>query len=205
MPKEGAGEIAGRDRRSSPCGAMSASNCAGISEPAGLTLRISQRLLASLPGIREILFGAPLWGVMMAVSALAALYLRNGAETSHLQSILWLFFFGGMAAWPCALLLGRFGAIGRRRETRFAAFFLCLTICTIVATAFLFAMDYRVFYARWHAPFGSRIWAYQFTITSASAVYQFVVMGIRLYLPLGFAALGLTSLWLAWRIPEQQR
>ena len=51
-------------------------------------------------------------------------------------------------------------------------------------------MDYRLFYARWHAPFGTRTWVYQFTFTSASAVYQFIVMGIRLYLPLGFAALG---------------
>lgn len=184
---------------------MSASDYAEINEPPGLTRRMGQRLLASRPTIREILFGAPLWGVMMAVSALVALYLRNGAETSHLRSILVLFFCGGLLSWPCALLLGRFGAIGRRRETRFAAFFLCLTVCTITATAFLFAMEYRLFYARWHAPFGSRTWAYQLSFTSASAVYQFVVMGIRLYLPLGFAALGLTSLWLACRKPDQQR
>ena len=67
------------------------------------------------------------------------------------------------------------------------AFFLCLTVCTIAATAFLFAMDYRIFYARWHAPFGTLTWVYQFVFTSAGAVYQFVVMGIRLYLPVGFA------------------
>jgi hypothetical protein len=160
---------------------------------------------ASLPSLREVLLGAPVWGLVMALSALVALYLRNGAETSHLSSILLLFFLGGLISWPFALMLGRFGAIGRGRETRFAAFFLCLTIGTIAATAFLFALDYRAFYARWHAPFGTRIWAYQFTFTSASAVYQFAVMGVRLYLPLGFAALGLTSLWLAARMPEQQR
>jgi len=184
---------------------MRASDYAEMNEPAVLTRRIRQRLFGSLPTVREILFGAPLWGVMMAVSALAALYLRNGAETFQLRSILVLFFCGGVVSWPCALLLGRFGALGRRRETRFAAFFLCLTVCTIAATAFLFAMDYRGFYARWHAPFGTRIWVYQLSFTSASAVYQFVVMGIRLYLPLGFATLGLTSLWLAWRMPDQQR
>ena len=184
---------------------MSASGHSRTDAQRGLTRKIAQRLLEALPGLWEVLLGAPLWGVMMAVSALAALYLRNGAETSHLSSILVLFFLGGLVSWPFALLLGRFGAIGRGRETRFAAFFLCLTLCTITTTAVLFALDYRIFYARWHAPFGTATWAYQFTFTSASAIYQFVVMGIRLYLPLGFAALAVTSLWLTCRMPKQQR
>lgn len=171
----------------------------------GGTAWLARRMRHSLPGLRETLAGAPLWGLVMALSALLALYLRNGAESSHLSSILLLFFSGGLVAWPFALFLGRFGATGRGRETRFAAFFLCLTVCTIAVTAILFALDYRIFYARWHAPFGTGTWAYQFTFTSASAIYQFVVMGIRLYLPLGFAALGLASLWLAARMPEQQR
>ncbi|WP_428428835.1 hypothetical protein [Pararhizobium sp.] len=171
----------------------------------GLTRKVAQRLRLARPGLWEVLLGAPLWGVMMAVSALAALYLRNGVETSQLSSILVLFFSGGLVSWPFALLLGRFGAIGRGRETRFAAFFLCLTLCTITTTAILFAIDYRIFYARWHAPFGTGTWVYQFTFTSASAIYQFIVMGIRLYLPLGFAALALTSLWLSCRMPKQQR
>lgn len=171
----------------------------------GRTVWLKRRMRHSLPGLPEILAGAPLWGLGMALSALLALYLRNGAETAHLTSILLLFFSGGLVAWPFALFLGRFGAIGRGKETRFAAFFLCLTVCTIAVTAILFALDYRIFYARWHAPFGTGTWAYQFTFTSASAIYQFVVMGIRLYLPLGFAALGLASLWLAARMPEQQR
>lgn len=171
----------------------------------GTVSAMAARMRASLPSFREVLFGAPVWGVVMALSALVALYLRNGAETSHLYSILVLFFLGGLVSWPFALLLGRFGAIGRGRETRFAAFFLCLTLCTIAITAVLFALDYRIFYARWHAPFGTGLWAYQFAFTSASAIYQFIVMGIRLYLPIGFAALALASLWLTWRTPEQQR
>jgi hypothetical protein len=171
----------------------------------GRVAAMALRMRASLPTLREVLLGAPIWGLVMALSALVALYLRNGAETSHLSSILVLFFAGGLVSWPFALLLGRFGAIGKGRETRFAAFFLCLTLCTIAVTAVLFALDYRVFYARWHAPFGTGTWVYQFTFTSASAIYQFIVMGIRLYLPLGFAALALASLWLTCRTPEQQR
>ena len=37
--------------------------------------------------------------------------------------------------------------------------------------------------------------------TMLTALYQFVVLGIRLYFPLGFAALTLISIWFA----RQQR
>ena len=67
-------------------------------------------------------------------------------------------------------------------------------------TAFLFALDYRVFYARWHAPTGSLIWMFQFAFTSASAVYQFGVLGSRLFLPLGLIWLPGASLYLARRM-----
>jgi uncharacterized membrane-anchored protein len=71
---------------------------------------------ASLPTVREVLLGAPLWGLVMALSALVALYLRNAAETSHLRGILVLFFSGGLVSWPFALFFGRFLAIGRGRR-----------------------------------------------------------------------------------------
>lgn len=166
---------------------------------------LRQRLSASRPGVRELVLGAPVWGTLMAVSALAGLALQNGAKTAQLPSILMLFFCGGLLSWPVSLFLGRFCANGRAVETRFAAYFLCLTILTIAATALLFALDYRSFYARWHGPVGSRLWLYQFAFTSAGAVYQFLVMGLRLYLPLGLIVLGATSLWLAVRSPDQQR
>ncbi len=183
---------------------MTSSSRAEADERAGLLRRTIRRLCSSLPSAREILIGGPVWGLMMAMSSFLALYLRNGAQTYHICSILLLFFCGGIIAWPCALFLGRFGAIGRRGETRFAAFFLCLTVCTIAATAFLFAMDYRMFYSQWHEPFGTRIWMYQFVFTSAAAVYQFVVMGVPLFVPFGFAALALASLWLARQTPGRQ-
>lgn len=166
---------------------------------------LKQRLSASRPTGRELVLGAPLWGTFMALSALTGLALQNGAKTAQLPSILLLFFCGGLLSWPVSLFLGRFCAEGRAVETRFAAYFLCLTVLTIAATALLFALDYRSFYARWHAPVGSRLWMYQFAFTSAGAVYQFLVMGIRLYLPLGLVVLAATSLRLALRRPDQQR
>lgn len=133
----------------------------------------------------------------MSLSALFGLFLQNRAETFHVQAILVIFFIGAALAWPLAIYIGRFCAIGRRRETAFAAFFVSLCVLTMAVTASVFAMEYRVFFSRWHSPFGTFFWFLQFSFTFASACYQFVVMGVRLYMPLGFAILAATSLCLA--------
>ncbi|MFB2553238.1 hypothetical protein [Ensifer soli] len=160
------------------------------------------RLRASLPPARLLLAGAPLWGMAMALSASASITLRIGA-TGRLPEVMQLYFIGGTLAWPFALVAARFLAAARPRTARFCAFLLALVAATLAMTAFLFAMDYRLFYAQWHQPFGTRIWAYQFVFTSAAAVYQFVVIGVRLYLPIGAAVLVATSLWLSARDPVE--
>ena len=146
------------------------------------------------------LAGAPLWGAAMAFSALSGLYLRLRLETGHLPLVLALFFAGGLLGWAVALPLMRPFMRRWSAERRFAAALLVLTCLTIVATAGLFALQYRIFYAQWHAAFGSRIWVYQFVFTTAGAVYQFLVMGLRLYLPVGLLLLIGASLLLARRM-----
>ncbi|MBB3464735.1 hypothetical protein FHT92_005380 [Rhizobium sp. BK377] len=136
----------------------------------------------------------------MLISAMAGLYLRNSMETSHVLDLAILYFGGGLLSWPFNLLAGRYLALGHQVEARFAAFFLVLTMGTVMMTAFLFAMDYRIFYSRWHSPFGSVIWMFQFVFTGASAIYQFLVLGLGLFLPLGLACLFATSLALAKRM-----
>ncbi|WEZ83362.1 hypothetical protein P6U16_00180 [Rhizobium sp. 32-5/1] len=173
--------------------------------PQGIFGRSGQRLRAALPSRRELLLGTPIWGLLMAASALIALLLREVGATFQLTKILTLYFAGGVIAWPFSIFIGRFCALGRSVETRFAAYFLCFTVLTIASTTLLFALHYRLFFEQWHAPFGTRIWVYQFVFTSASASYQFVVMGVRLYLPFGLAALVVASLWLAMRPHDMQR
>ncbi len=84
---------------------------------------------------------------------------------------------GGLIAWPLSLFAARCLSQNRPVETRFSAFFLCLTAGTIGTTAFLFALDYRAFYAQWHATTGTRTWMFQFAFTSLAAFYQFLVLG----------------------------
>ncbi|WP_312862796.1 MULTISPECIES: hypothetical protein [Rhizobium] len=133
----------------------------------------------------------------MAASALVTLYFRNGLLTSHITALTLIYFFGGALAWPILVPFTRRFALQQPTSARFAAFFLALSIGTAAMTAFLFAMDYRWFYSRWHAPFGSLIWIFQFLFTGASAVYQFAVLGLALFLPLGLLCLIVVSAYLA--------
>lgn len=158
------------------------------------------RLKASLPSTGTILAGGPLWGILMALSAATSLYAQDRLWLSADLDILGLYFVGGLIGWVLALPFARFCAAGRRPETRFAAWLLWLAIGTIGVTAGLFALQYRSFYSQWHAPFLSRIWVYQLVFTSASAVYQFAVIGLRLFMPLGFMLLIATSAIMARRM-----
>lgn len=163
------------------------------------------RFARAFPSASELVLGAPAWGLVTVASAWFALWLREGALTFNLAELLVMYGLGGMLGWPPALFLARFATLGRPAETRFAAYLLCLSLGTIAVTAMLFALDYRVFYARWHADTGTRTWLYQFAFTSLVAFYQFLVLGIRLYLPVGGAALLAVSLWLAGAERRQQR
>lgn len=154
------------------------------------------RFHAGWQAARRHVFLAPVWALAMPLCALASLFMAGRAGTGHTVSVLILFSIGGLLAFPTSVFLSQAIVGDRRAETRFACVFLCLTLVTIGMTAFLFAMQYRLFFSRWHAPFATRIWFYQFAFTSAGAVYQFIVMGIRLYMPVGLPALLGMSLWL---------
>jgi hypothetical protein len=66
-------------------------------------------------------------------------------------------------------------------------------------TAALYALQYRLYYSAWHAETFSVTWALQLVFTALAALYQFAVLGVRLFLPLGFAALFAVAIWFARR------
>jgi len=150
-----------------------------------------------LPALALYLSGGAVWALSMAASAFISLTLQGRVETFHLQKILAVYSAGGLGGWLLAVPLARLFTRPRCIETRFAAHFALLCLCTIGITAVVFAMDYRLFYAQWHEPFGTRIWLYQFVFTLIGASYQFLVMGLGLYLPAGLPLLAGVSLWLS--------
>lgn len=158
---------------------------------------IGRHLLHALPSPLPTALGSFGWGAAMALSAAFALEWRIGSQTSHWSMLILVYFLGGAIAWPFALYAMRVAAIRRRAEVRFAAAFLALTLGTIGFTAVIFAIIYRNFYAEWHGEFFSRLWFVQLAFTSATAIYQFAVIGLRLYLPLGLVMLFAASLWQA--------
>jgi len=157
------------------------------------------RLSASVPSLTQWTLGALAWGAAMASSCLLSITILRWTPYAHERQLLLLFFVGGVLAWLIALPLVRFFSLGRPAETRLAAALLFLSAGTVGMTAYLFAVQYRAFYAQWHAPFGTKIWAYQYAYTTASAFYQFAILGLRFYFPLGLLLVVAASILLARR------
>ncbi|MGF0538374.1 hypothetical protein ACQQ2Q_10290 [Agrobacterium sp. ES01] len=158
---------------------------------------VRTRLSASRPPALIWIVGALVWGAALTGALLVTLAILERLGEFHLTALVSIYFCGGALAWLIALPLIRFASYRRRVETRFAAGFLFLGLGTVAMTAFLFAMQYRLFYSRWHAPAGSFIWMYQFVYTSAGAAYEFCVIGVRLVFPWAPALLLAASLYLA--------
>jgi hypothetical protein len=76
-----------------------------------------------------------------------------------------------------------------RPGPRFALAFLGLSLLTIGMTATIFALHFRAYFAEWHDDELSVRLAFETGFTLAAAVYQFLVLGLRLYLPIGVIAL----------------
>jgi hypothetical protein len=157
-----------------------------------------RRLRRALPSLRIALSGAVLWGCAMGASALLNLLFLHDWETpARLRFVFLLFAAGGGVAFPLAIWLARLLSLGRRPQTAFAAAFVCLLASTIALTGGFYALQYLSYYSEWHGPAFTYLWLNQFVFTFAAALYQFAVLGVRLYFPLGFAVLFAASLWFA--------
>jgi hypothetical protein len=147
--------------------------------------------------MRMASFGALMWGVMMGASALINLLLDDWETPGKIRFVTLLYAAGGALAFPVGLFLARLFSRDRHWEVALAAAFVSLLAATLAFTGALFALQYRSYYAEWHAPAFTLTWAFEFVFTMLTALYQFVVLGIRLYFPLGFMALTAASIWFA--------
>ncbi|MER9074725.1 hypothetical protein NKH80_18225 [Mesorhizobium sp. M0904] len=163
--------------------------------------RTLHRLRRALPSLRTAFAGALLWAMAMGASALLNLLQYNWETPAKIRFVSLLYAAGGALAFPIGLFLARLVSLGRHWEIALAAAFVCLLAATIVFTGGLFGLQYRSYYVQWHAPAFTITWVFQFVFTMLTALYQFVVLGIRLYFPLGFIALAVASVWFA----RQQR
>lgn len=172
---------------------MDASN--GISPRRTKSLR--SRWLRAAPEDATIFLAALLWGLLMAASAYLSVEQLGWATRDRQAAVVALFGTGGALAYVPAVLFARFAALGRPWNVRFSASLFLLGVVTLGTTALLYAAFYRFYYSQWHAGTFSLRWAFELAFTTIGALYQFAVLGLRLFFPLGFAALLAFALWLA--------
>ncbi len=151
----------------------------------------------SLPPLLPTLACSLGWGLAAGLCALSGVMTGGWETPSKIRALFLLFGLGGVIAFPFGLFLAQLLTRRARTETAFAAAFVAFSATTIGATAGLFGLQYREYYAHWHAEPFTRIWFLQFTHTLAAAFYQFAALGMRLYFPFGFVALLAASLWFA--------
>lgn len=162
-------------------------------------MRARQRLRQSLPSLRLALAGSALWGFAMGATAFFSLLLDHWETPLRVRAVVVLFALGGAVAFPIGWTLARLLSHGRRAETAFAAAFVALAATTVGLTTLFYALQYRSYYAEWHAEPFTLTWAFQFVFTGLVALYQFAVLGVRLYFPGGFVALFAAASWFAYR------
>ncbi|WP_159586578.1 hypothetical protein [Chelativorans xinjiangense] len=134
----------------------------------------------------------------MGASALAGI--AHWADHSRVAMITLTFTLGAALAFPAALYPAC--QVARRFETsrRFACFFLALSVMTVGLTALVFAFQYVVSVTAWHEGVGLHDLADWLLFTTATALYEFAVLGLRLYFPYGLFALFAFGLWFAARL-----
>jgi hypothetical protein len=162
-------------------------------------MRLLSHFWHSRPSIGEALSAMLIWAVTIALCILADYVLWRHMLPPNALHLAIIFGSGATLAAPIAVWCGR-SIGGKNSNAAFAANFVCLGVGTIALTAVIFAFDFWQYFVQWHGETFSKLWAIQFVFTFASAIYQFLVSGLRLYLPFGLIALVIASLWASQRI-----
>lgn len=168
-----------------------------LPDRSGALRRFLGHACRAVPPLGPALAGAALWAAIMAASATHGIWLRTWQTPYKVQAVALLFAAGGAVGFPVGLFLARFFGTGRRREAAFAAALIGFSAATVAATALTYALVYRSYYAAWHAEPLSITWVFQLIFTTIGATGQFAVLGLRLYFPIGFAAMLAAALWFA--------
>lgn len=130
------------------------------------------------------------WAAMMTSSAAIGLFLgRDWVAQGRSLELLAIFFAGGLLGYMTSRFLLAWLPEGWQPTRRFASAFILIGAATIGITAFIFALQFRAYFAQWHDDEWSRRYMFETVFTILSAMYQFLVLGLRLYMPLGLIGL----------------
>lgn len=140
------------------------------------------------------------WAISMTASAAISLYwLRSGVIEGAAHRLIGVFALGALTAYPVGRFALTFVPQRWRTSQRFAAAFIVLGATTVGFTSLLVAFDFLNYYSAWHDDHLSRRRFFETVTTILSACYQFLVLGMRHFLPVGFLALTAASAAFALR------
>jgi hypothetical protein len=154
----------------------------GVRNPA---VSFARALRGALPPLHIALTGSLLW--CAAISACVWLNARFAAweMTAQRVEVLQVMAAGAFLGFAPGVTLANLIAGRKRQSQHMAALLIGLTLSTLGFTALVYLFQYRAYYSIWHDSIGSNDWYWQQFFTTAAAVYQFAVLGTRLYLPFG--------------------
>lgn len=143
---------------------------------------------------------AMFWAAAMTASAAISLFWsRSGVIEGAAYRLIGVFAIGALVAFPAARYVLAHVPDRWRTSQRFAAAFILIGAATLGFTALLVAFDFLSYYSQWHDDQLSRRLFFETVTTILSACYQFLVLGLRLFVPIGFLALAAMSAAFALR------
>lgn len=161
--------------------------------------RLAARAACALPSPSLVIFGSAAWGIVVAVTVMGGMWLRNELISANLLAIASVYFYGGSLAFAPALWLGELLFERAGKGVRFVGGTLLTAIAVHAATSGIFALQYRVFYAHWHNAFPSIVWFFQLGFTTAGGIFTFTVGSLAFYWPFSCLAFLGFGLWFARR------
>ncbi len=138
----------------------------------------------------KIVLFSLIWAALMALSAAGMLSLsRDGVFGDEARQLTWLFALGGFVALPVARLCLGLVPDDWSKTQRFASAFILVGAATVGFTALFFSISFQAYFSQWHDDHLSKRLVFETVFTILSAFYQFLVLGLRLYIPFGLIAL----------------
>jgi len=141
---------------------------------------------ARLRGGRLVVFAVG-WALVMPFCAAVSLVGNGWPADDHLIAAVLPFGVGGLVASIAAVYAAVMVSWHREPTARFATFFSLLTVFTLLFTALVFSLHYRLYYSEWHAAPFTVVWVMQTLFTGIGSLYLFAVNGPILLLPWGAA------------------
>jgi hypothetical protein len=142
-------------------------------------------MASALPSLRTALLGSILWCAAISLCVLFNVRLMSWGSEAQRADVVMITAGGALLAFLPGVTLARLVAGGKGQSQYMSALMLGLAISTIGLTALIYLFQFRSYYAIWHDNVGAHDWYWQQFFTTASAFYQFAVLGTRLYMPFG--------------------